>query len=129
MTKIHNLKELNKLARDLESGDYIHFTTKQEVLKYKIKLSSNSRLYLENFNNANNNDSIFNNLNLNFIEKNKLAEKCYGYKLPSSGGDWPWCNHNDYKALERLIREIYKILGEKDIKPEPIKSRFELLDL
>ena len=127
MAEIHNLKELNELGRDLKHGDYIHFPTKDKVIKYRIM-----KRYLYTIYNIN--SYIFNYLGLNVKEKYKLAEKCYGYEPTEMqiSGNWPCSKHSDFFALEGLIREIYKMLGDSSTKINPkdfILNIFEILDL
>ena len=76
------------------------------------------------------NDYIFNYLKINNEQKYKLAEEYYKY--PAITGTWPTFRPNDYKALERLVRELYRLLDDDSLEPEiinPILSRFELLDI
>ncbi len=130
MAVIHNLKELNELGRDLDYHDYIHFITPYKEYRYSIHKDYLKILDLE-YSYA----IIFKYIGLNNIEKYNLAEKCYGYKTPERcqhPENWPHYKKNDYQALERLIREIYKRLGDSSIKinnEEFITSRFEILDL
>ena len=128
IAEIHNLKELNSLNRDLQCNDFVSFTTKKEIIKYKVNFS-----YLLNVNFASTNSIIFNILGMSREEKHSLAEKCYGYKY--WGDDlnckWPEYKRDDYKALEKLIREIYRRLDDNIIglEHDSITSRFEILDL
>ena len=104
--EIHNLKELNSLGRELEYGDHIYFTTNEGELKYVV---SNTFLNCYSCTGKFNNE-IFDRLNLNDETKGILAKKWYGYSpTPPNDYDWPEYKQNDYKAAERLIREIYKI--------------------
>lgn len=103
MTEIHNLKELNELGRDLKILDQIYFTTKYTIIKYYI-----TKQFLAC--DKHSGDYIFNYLNLNNKKTYKLAEKCYRYR--PTGELWPRYKPNDYSAAERLIREIYKRLGD-----------------
>ena len=36
MAKIHNLKELNKLGRELKNDDYVYFITNNKEMRYSI---------------------------------------------------------------------------------------------
>ena len=125
---IHNLKELNKLGRDLEYEDRIYFSTKEEIIKYRVR-----PCHLECIQYNYNNNKIFKILGMDSKEKYKLASKYYGYEITESGYEWwPECKSHDFKATKRLIRELYKLLEEKEIIYDPedrIKSRFEILDL
>ena len=121
--EIHNLKELNELGRDLKINDIICFTTTgKEIYKYGIYDYNAS-------NEAGSNEKIFTVLGLNEEEKYKLATKCYGYE--AGDGSWPCYKLNDFKAVERLIREIYRLLDDDSmIDPkDKILSRFEILDI
>ncbi len=128
--KIHNLKELNKLNRTFKYGDEVFFTAKSDTIKYYIAHES-----LIIMGGSANNAMIFDYLDLNVHDKYKLAERCYGYRLPDVrefASNWPGCKYNDNPALERLIREIYKILGDNSVKvnkEELITNRFKILDL
>ena len=130
MTKIHNLKELDELERDLKTNDIIYFTTKNKIIEYEV-----TSRYLNSYSNSYNNSYIFNCLGLNEKEKIDLAVKCYKYKsqdFHNLAGNWPEYKYKDFSALERLIREIYKRLGDNGVevnKEEFINSRFEILDL
>jgi len=123
MAEINNLKELNKLGRDLKVEDYIYFKTKIETLEYDVGITCMACY------NSDANGQIFKYFNLNAQEKYRLASKCYGYKVNSGG--WPWYKEADFKALERLIREIYKLLKDESIidPKERINSRFDILDI
>lgn len=129
--EIHNLKELNALGRDLKIDDEIYFTTKNKTFRYQIW-----DCHVINKNDTDNN-AIFKYLRLDREETKKLAEKNYGYNIKRenmynlSSSDWPEFEENDFRAIERLIREIYKLLGDdSDYNlSERIISRFEILDL
>ena len=69
-TRIHSLKELNELKRNLERCDYIYFTTKNEVLIYLVTDNHMACLY-------HNNIEIFNQIGLNNRETNTLTQKIY----------------------------------------------------
>ncbi len=140
MAEIHNLKELNKLGRDLRLGDGVCFTTRDKVIKYEIVSQASYGTFLF----CGNHDSslvvdylVFNYLGLDNSEKYKLAEKCYRYKSPgfyqSHDRNWPVANWGDFLALERLIREIYKMLSDNSVEildpSQFITNRFEILDL
>ncbi len=117
---INNLKELEQ-KRTLEIGDKVYFTIRGEIVKCTVY-----RQYLNV--EAGCNDKIFDILNIN---KEELAEKAYGYPLPIKDGYWPFSNKDDYPALTRLVKELYKIIEEKYPTEvyTPIYSRFEILDL
>ena len=130
MAEIHNLKELNELGGGLQFGDKIYFVVENNKIEYDVwgKYLCNHR------DNDNNNAIVFDCLNLNISDKYRLAERCYGYK--ATGNEhridfWPECKYNDFQALERLIKEIYKRLGDNSyLDPkEFITNRFEILDL
>ena len=110
--KITNLKELNK-RKTLELGDEVEFHLKDEVIEYEVKT-----WFLSSYDHDN--DFIFTKLELDGWD---LAEKYYGYT--AGGGCWPNARHSDYEALTRLVKRLYEIIERK----EPIKSRFEILDI
>ena len=131
MAEIHNLKELNVLnrKRSLQQKDIICFSTKEEVIEYEVTMR-----FLNNL--KYNNSYIFNCLGLNEKEKINLAEKYYRYKPQDVNilipNNWPEYKYKDFSALERLIREIYKMLRDNITeinKEEFITNRFEILDL
>lgn len=123
MMKITNLKELNK-RKILNFEDIIVFTINKEKIEYEVDANYlHNRIY--------SNEYIFKILKLNKIE---FTETHYGYnKRRRTINDeyWPEYKNNDYEAITRVVKELYKIIGEKDptIKPEPILSRFEIMDL
>lgn len=53
-----------------------------------------------------NNEKIFNVLSI--PSKEVFASNAYGYE--SAFGSWPECRRDDYKALTRLVIELYKII-------------------
>ncbi len=135
MAEIHNLKELNELGRELEINDYIYFTTKKEVIEYKVYKCISTGVFLHCI--YHNNSYIFDCLELNPQDKYNLAERCYGYTaknaLELDSEIWPWTNWEDYQALEGLVREIYQMLGDNSVEVLNLKdlilNRFEILDL
>ena len=70
------------------------------------------------------NDEIFNILN---IDKNELTEKAYNYETNVSEF-WPTSKNNDYQALTRLVKELYKIIEEKE-RVYTKYNRFEIMDI
>ncbi len=111
---ITNLKELGE-RKVLQLDDIVIFTIKKEILKYYV--------YSNFLNHDNHNNRIFDILELNKNDKNKLAEKIYGYKI--YGGDWPESKENDFPALTRLVKELYRI-----IEPTYTKfTRFEIMEI
>jgi len=125
MAEIHNLKELNELGRDLKLDDNIHFKAENIKLTYTI-----SETFVGIFQANRYNSTIFKYLGLNTTERYELANKCYGYS--SRSGGWPTFTRYDYKAAERLIREIYKLLKDDSEVIDPkdrIMSRFDILDI
>ncbi len=114
---ITNLKELKK-RKELQLNDIIIFTIKKEILKYYV--------YSKFLNHDVHNNIIFDILELNKNDKDKLAEKIYGYEINS--GDWPESKENDFPALTRLVKELYLIIEER----EPVFTkftRFEIMDI
>ncbi len=138
MAVIHNLKELNELGRDLKILDSIYFTNRDEVIKYKVM---GKYLSLPKWEKGLPNGYIFQCLcmanpevfGMSNKEAFELAEQSYGYPPYNTCADnWPAFKLDDFPALERLIREIYKMLGDNSLeinKEEFIFSRFEILDL
>ncbi len=119
--KITNLKGLED-RRIVEVEDRVYFTVGEEHVEYKV-----DKWYLDCYSISNNfNYKIFNLLK---IDKLKLASEVYGYE--ASFGDWPSCKSDDYPALTRLVKELYKIIEEKYPTEVyiPINSRFDILDL
>ena len=123
--KITKLKEL-KERRTLANSDIIEFTVKEEILTYTVKNN-----FLHCFNDHN--DYIFRILDIDEINKFKLAEKIYKYKpinIESTFSyiNWPESNIYDFPALTRLIKELYIIIEKQ--KPIYTKfSRFEIMEI
>jgi len=123
MIEIHNLKELNKLGKNLKYNDHIYFEIYNKIIKYKVIYHP-----LVNLNGFN--DEIFNVLEIR--NKSKFAKKSYGYNSKNSKiyyHQWPKSKASDYPALTRLVKELYKLLENKKAEYKPIYSRFEILDL
>ena len=111
MVTITCLRELEE-KRELEFGDIVIFTVNKEILKYTVYqyFLSLDKIY---------NDTIFKLLK---IDKYEIAEKTYGYKV---NGSWPNSKSNDYPALTRLVKELYRI-----IEPTYTKfTRFEIMEI
>ena len=121
MSKITCLKELNK-RKYLELDDIVKFTINEKIIEYTVQID-----YLLNNNINYDNDEIFKILEL---DKNKMAEKAYGYKPTNSTSNifhWPEVD-NDLPALTRLVKELYKAIEER--KPKYTKyNRFEIIDI
>ena len=115
MTTITCLKELNK-RKCLELDDIVIFTVNEETIEYTV-----TNCYLHNY--RNHNFRIFRILEL---DKSKLAVKTYGYKIDT--GFWPESKINDYPALTRLVKELYTIIEEREIKYTKF-NRFEIMDI
>ena len=127
MADIHSLKELNAMGRDLKLDDVIYFTIPKNELKYSVW--GKHLTDIEGDDNA----IIFNYLNLDMSDKYDLAEQCYGYKPVDNKHhltNWPEYRLSDFSALERLIREIYKRLGDSSVEildpSQFINNRFEI---
>ncbi len=117
MSKITCLKELNK-RKCLELDDIVKFTINEKIIEYTVQID-----YLLNNNINYDNDEVFKVLDL---DKNKIAEKMYGYNRTI--GNWPVTNLDDYPALTRLVKELYFIIEEKD-KIYTKYNRFEIMDI
>ncbi len=106
--------------RELEEKDIIEFTVEKQIIKYHI---CNKCLFDHINNNVNDNNKIFRLLK---IDKYDIATKAYRYK--SLAGVWPSSRENDYPALTRLVKELYKIIEER--KPVYTKfTRFEIMEI
>ena len=114
---ITNLKELEE-RKELQLDDIVIFTIKKEILKYYV--------YSKFLNHDVHNNRIFDILELNKNDKDKLAEKIYGYEINS--GDWPESKKNDFPALTRLVKELYLII-EKREKVYTKFTRFEIMEI
>jgi len=126
MAEINNLKELEERGC-LELGDIVNFTVNKEIIGYKVKTLSH-RAYLCSNGNTGSNCVIFEVLEL---DKFKMAERVYGYKPVNSYDTtkvWPETRKEDYLALTRLVKELYKIIEEKEIKYTKY-NRFEIMDI
>jgi len=116
------LKELNE-RKYLEIDDIVKFTINEQIITYIVK-----NVYLFISSNGKNNDEVFRILD---IDKDKLAEKMYGYKefkIYSRLNYWPEIREDDFPALTRLVRELYTIIEEKD-KVYTKYNRFEIMDI
>lgn len=121
---INNLKELEE-RKTLEMNDTVYFTVGEETIEYVVR-----GVYLLNSSSDNFNNRIFEILER---DKEKIAEKAYGYPPTNLSGNtsnlWPQTKDDDYSALTRLVKELYKIIEEKKEVYIPILTRWELLDL
>ncbi len=125
MKTITCLKEL-KERKELQYEDEVTFTIEEKILKYK---THPKLLYIIDNNFTTYNSKVFDILEIDKTKKHEMAAKAYGYK--SKTGLWPETKTGDYAALTRLVKEIYiKIEGPPpESEPDPILSRFEILDL
>ena len=124
MSTITNLKELEEKGT-LEWADKIIFTVNEQIIEYKVYSFNLQKDRLSN--GEIDNDRIFKILNL---DRKEISEKTYGYesKDNSNNGWWPESNNDDYFALTRLVKELYKIIEER--KPVYTKyNRFEIMDI
>ena len=126
MTEINNLKELEERGC-LEIGDIVNFTVNKEIIGYKVKKRLLGKTYLCDYITVDNNCIIFEVLEL---DKYEIAEKIYEYKIVSTcfSRAWPETKEKDYPALTRLVKELYKIIEEKD-KVYTKYNRFEIMDI
>jgi len=118
MSTITCLKELEEKGI-LELNDIVVFYFKEDIIEYIVKEDYlNCKFYK--------NDEIFEILKIN---KNKIAKKTYNYKTDiENKGFWPESKINDYLALTRLVKELYRIIEER--KPKYTKyNRFEIMDI
>ncbi len=114
MSTITCLKELNKKVLDFE--DIVIFTVNEQVISYKVRTNHLQNNYYFN-------SEIFTILDINSYE---LATKAYGYT--SRGGGWPSSKEHDFLALTRLVKELYKIIEERELKYTKY-NRFEIMDI
>lgn len=116
--KITNLKELNK-RKTLKLNDKVIFTASGEEIEYNVFSGHLGGR-------GNDNDYVLRQLN---IDKKQIATECYKY-TPLNCHDhyWPEFKDYDFKALTRLVKRLYEII-EGYVEPQPITSRFEILDL
>ncbi len=127
---INNLKELNKYGT-LKLDDKVMFRLPDEVLEYKV-CKDNSvlpgyTLFLDNRSpgggGSDYNGRIFNVLNL---DEYNICSSEYGYSI--SQGNWPWAKDDDFEAITRVVRRLYKeIKGIYEDEAET--DRFSLIDL
>ncbi len=122
MAEITCLKKLEEKGV-LQLDDIVEFTVNKEIIvKYKV-----CTFFLMNNKFGPNNDEIFNILK---IDKNKMAKKIYGHNrnIEQPIGLWPNSNHNDFLALTRLVKELYKIIEEKNTVYTKF-TRFEIMEI
>ena len=112
---INNLEELEEY-RELKHDYVVIFTVDEQIIKYEVR---NTFLHRNEFFN----NKIFHILKLN---KYEIAEKKYGYKVDH--GAWPETEPDDYPALTKLVKELYRIIEKKD-KIYTKFSRFEIMDI
>jgi len=133
MAEIHNLKDLNELGRDLKCQDIICFDIEGgDSFRYVVHIH-----YLNNDDGSQDNSVIFNYLTLDIKETLECVKKYYGYSAINVAlykrypDIWPEYKIDDFKAVERLIREIYRLLGDESVSDpkERIISRFDILDI
>ena len=129
MSTVRNLKELEE-AKLLIKGDMAVFCFEKEN-GTKVKMTheisqSYSGCFLNNVDHGNN-SILFTELDIDKIE---FCEKSYGY--PSAGqGQWPYAKEHDYKAIARVVRDLYMLIEGVQKKVEEIEEidRFSLMDL
>ncbi len=126
MAEINNLEELEK-RNCLELYDKVKFTVNEETIGYEVKKLSH-RTYLCNDGCNGSNCLIFDILKL---DKFKIAERVYGYTAVNSYDTskvWPEAKTDDLPALTKLVKELYKIIKEKEFKYTKF-TRFEIMDI
>ena len=121
-TIITNLKELEGY-KELKEGDVVIFTINEQIIRYTVN-DQFLCIYEKD------NDEIFRILD---IDKNKIAGKAYEYKASyrldsHSDVNWPEPKENDFSALTRLVKELYLIIKEREIKYTKY-NRFEIMDI
>ena len=109
MTSYENGKEPKILKR----GDIVTFKVKDMVLEYEV-----SRSFL-NMSAGAINRKIFEVLGLNATE---FCKKYYGYK--PYDGDWPESKPDDFEALTRVVKALFKIINPK----KSIKELMEVIE-
>lgn len=129
MSVVRNLKEL-KEAKLLIKGDMVVFCFKKEngtKVEMAHKVSQGySGCFLDNTD-CGNNAKLFIELDINKIE---FCEKSYGY-VTEREGQWPYAKEHDYKAITRVVRDLYMLIEGVSEKVEEIEEvdRFSLMDL
>ncbi len=124
MTTITCLKELEE-KKILEYHDIIEFTINNKILRYRVEITY--LCYLKN----GRNDEIFKILG---IDKYILAENIYKYKPTNKESKpiplrvWPETEYNDFLALTRLVKELYRIIEERESKFTKF-TRFEIMEI
>ena len=121
---INNLKELEEYGT-LRQAVYVYFPVGEETIKYQVRENYLNTITINSGDEVFNNDIIFELLN---IDRFELAKKVYGYDVEAVGIYWPCSKRDDYPALTRLVKEIYKII-EPEVVYTSIKNRWELLDI
>ncbi len=119
MSIITCLKELNKRGC-LENYDTVIFIVDKQIIEYKVM---SNYLHCRIHNNM-----IFHVLKVN---KDQLLERTYGYEpihFKNALYCWAESKENDYLALTRSIRELYKIIEERN-KIYTKYNRFEIMDI
>ena len=104
------LKELNEKGC-LENKDEVIFNVEEQRIKYKV-----NGFFLINLNSQEfYNDEIFEILKIN---KAQISEKAYEYdeliKFKDEEGYWPESKDYDFPALTRLVKELYKIIEDRN---------------
>ncbi len=122
MSIITCLKELEE-RRILELEDIVEFTINKEILGYKVQ----TKFLMHTIDSQN--DYIFNILKINKIN---IAEKTYRYKIDNEfsyyNDFWPYSKKDDFPALTRLVKELYRIIEEKEFKYTKF-TRFEIMEI
>lgn len=126
MSVVRNLKEL-KEAEFLIKGDMVVFCFKKEngtKVEMAHKVSQGySGCFLDNIDYGDN-AKLFRVLDINEIG---FCEKSYGYS-PERQGQWPYAKEHDYKAITRVVKDLYILIEGVPEKIEEV-DRFSLMDL
>ena len=118
---INNLEELDAYGV-LRYGDMVNFHIEDDELKHKVDMSDKYP-YLYYFGYESNN-CIFKHLRL---DGTKVCTEEYGY-VPPLDGIFPYARQDDFGALTRVVRRIYKEMGDT-YDDETEIDRFSLIDL
>lgn len=129
MNKVQNLKELEEVELLLKR-DIVVFCFKLEnggkgEMTHRVGQSS-SGCFLDNIDSGNN-AKLFTELDIDKIE---FCTKSYGYP-PEADGQWPYAKEHDYKAITRVVRDLYMLIEgvQEEVKEIEEVDRFSLMDL
>ncbi len=127
MTEINNLKELEEYG-ELKIFDKVSFHINKDIIKYEVKTLIGSAYLCNNHGMGSSNCIIFDVLD---IDKYETAERIYRYKALNASDInkvWPEARDGDFPALTKLVKELYLIIEEKEVKYTKY-NRFEIMDI